>query len=295
MLVAIYYRLDGKVVSHILGSGAVINFGNNDELSLLTSLPSLDPKTKYDLQTVQVPVSRNFFMNFFDAAPLSNLRVWERKVSTDPEEIFLQGMLTGGVPEECGAFKVALNYYCPGIVKGLMKISPNHEMKNYHLAHFLALNPEKQKMYPVIESLVSQELVFDRLRNGFSDIVALALMKNLSPPDQVSIIDQFLSKTTIFHYTQLNTANPRTITTVNSTEFSEKTGIYELPSSPAHTFFLAACKSDLADEAFMKIFETCRNIQTKFFLFSRRSALEWFKLKELKDKVGLLSQILKVV
>lgn len=293
LLVAIYYRLDVKAVSLILGSGAVINFGNDDEISLLTSLPSLDPKTKYDLQTAQVPVSRSLFMTFFDT-PLSSFREWERKVSADPEEIFLSGMLTGGLPEECGAFKVALNNYCPGIVKGLMKISPNHEMKNYHLAHFLALNPEKQKQYPVIERLVSQELVFDRLRNGFSDVVALALVKNLSPSDQVSMIDEFLSKTTIFNYTPLNNPNPRTITTINSKEFSEKTGIYELPSSPAHTFFLAACKSDLSDEAFMKIFEACRNIQTKFFRFSRRSALKWFKFKELKDKVELLSQILKV-
>ena len=278
---SIYYNLHESVFDMLVGSGATINFVESDNVSTLKSLPNFDPSADE-----QVFITKSLFMNYSEKR--STFSSWERRTSLDAEVNFLYGMVEVDLPEELGALRVAFKDYSPEVVMKLVELSPMPSLTNYHLAHLLAKNPEKRSVYPAIESLVDSNLVFNRLMTGESDLVAVALLSTQSTPYQVQIITEFLSKTTIFAHPRVN--NDQTIIYQTSKDFMDQSGIPEFPSSPAHVFFLTACKCNIDDEAFALIWSVCKNIRSKHFAIAKKNASDWAISNRLNGKFEILSQ-----
>lgn len=281
---SIYYKLDESVIQLLLDSGAILNFKESPDNYPFGSLPSFS-KAKGDIE-FQNPTSESLFLNFREN--FSSYKSWSSSCSKDNEVNFLYGMMESiSQPLEIGTFKVAFENYKPEIVMALINNCPSPAMVNYHLAHLLANNPEKQVGYPKIESLVDSHLVFDRLSNGFADLIALAYLSKLSSSDQVSMISEFLSKTKIFE--PLNLDNPRTITTKSDPRFVNETGLYELPISSADVFLLTACKSNISNEAFSLIWDICKGVRSGPFLIVKKKALEIATTKNMTGKINIMS------
>ena len=279
---SIYFNLHESVINLLINSGAIINFEESDKASLLKSLPSYSN----DSSVAQVSITKRFFMNFSNGQPL--FPSWERHTSPEPEINFLMGMFEAGLPEEIGALRAAFENYSPVIVMKLIGLSPLTQMTKYHLAHLLAKNPEKQSGYPAIESLVDSQLVFDRLNNGESDLVSLAYLSALSTSDQVRAVSEFLKNTKMFESPRIS--NDKTLSFNTSKDFRSQYDIYELPSNPAHVFFLTACKWNISDEAFALLWKICKNINNKLFYSSKNIAMKWALANNLFGKVQIMSQ-----
>lgn len=285
LLKSIYFKLNEAVIQSLFDSGSIINFDEPEDYYPLGFLPSFS-KPKGDFE-FQIPVSKSFFMNFRENGPLLHSE-WASKISTEPETNFLYGMMESVITTtEIGALRIAFENYKPEIVTALIEACPSPVMANYHLAHLLAKNPEKQAGYPQFESLVDSQIVFDRLSSGFSDLIALAYLSRLSASDQVSIIAEFLSKTKIFSPTHLSVS--QTTTEKTDTQYNNETAIYELPNNPADVFFLTACKSNISDAAFALIWNVCKNITTKPFLIAKKKALEIATTENMLGKIGIMN------
>lgn len=279
---SIYYNLHEDVFNLLISAGATINFSENDHaVSPLRFLPNYD---KYSEE--QVPISKRLFMNYYERTVQADS--WVRNTSLDSELNFIYGMLEVGLPDEMGVLRVAFENYSPRAVMKLVEISPMPLFTNYHLAHLLAKSPEKSVGYPAIESLVDFKLVFDRLIAGETDIVGLACLSAITPFDQVQVITEFLSKTTIFRFPKIN--NDQIIIYPTSLEVMEQSGIPEFPLSPANVFFLTSCKFNIADEAFALIWNVCKNVNSKQFILAKKYASEWADSKVLIGKVEIMSQ-----
>ena len=283
---SIYYQLHPYVIGMLLDSGAMINIqDDHDEPTNIRGLPSNGQKCKSDLDIdIQMSVSKRFFMNFHDNKHL--FASWEQQKPNDAEFKFLLGMLESA-PEENGVLRAAFEKYSPKIVKSLVDLSPFVQMANYHLAHLIAKNPEKKAGYPEIETLVDQQIMRQRITNGESDLVALALVSQLHASEQYELITEFLSKTDIF--TRAALSNPQTLVRDTSTEFQTETGLYELPYSPADVFFLTACKWNIDDAAFAELYKSCVNIHTRAFLIAKNSALDWAQKNNLTGKIEIMT------
>lgn len=278
---SIYYNLHESVFNLLIDCGAAINFAESVNVSTLKSFPDFDQSTND-----QVSVSKNLFMNFFEKS--SSFSYWERKISLDPEVNFLYGMVEVDLPNEIGVLRVAFEDYSSEVVMKLVELSPMPALTKYHLAHLLAKSPEKRSGYPAIESLVDSNLVLNRMRAGESDLVALAFLSVESTADQVQIITEFLSKTTIFTYPGVS--NDRTFIYQPSKDIIDQSGIPEFPLSPAHVFFLTACKCNIADDAFALVWNVCKNIRSKNFAIAKRNASDWAISKRLNRKIEIMSQ-----
>lgn len=282
--VAIYYRLHESVIRILLDSGPIIRFHNDYNVpSPLHTFPSMKGHTQ------QVPSRPNFFMNFF-CQPKLNLGI-TKYTSPDAEINFLYGMVAeDDLITEIGSFRVAFETYSAQTVLSLMNLSPYAEMTKYHLAHLLALYPEKQDNYPNIDTLVDSSLLFERLSNGESDIIALAYLSKMNADFQIEAIENFLTKTRIFLPATHHQNDGRFIVKKSSEDFAARTGIYELPSAPSHILLLTACKWNITDTAFEMIFDKCKLNRTRNFFIASGNALKWAQEHGSEKKIEILSR-----
>lgn len=281
--ISIYYKLNESVIKMLLDSGALINFVGRIDFNPLHGIPSLRSNNSQH----QFPLTQRFFMNFNE--PIHFYDDFSRRTSPDAEVNFLMGMIQDCVPDEIGVLRVAFENYKPEIVMALIDNSPVPLMTNYHLAHLIAKAgpPASNNPYPPIESLVDPRIVFDRLSNGESDLIALAYMSFLSGADQNLMIDQFMAKTKIFQSHNLH--NPRTISNSTTKSFAQHTGLSELPSSPADVFLLTACKWNVDDQVFRKIYSACEKIANRQFWVAKSAALKWATKNNLTGKIEILA------
>lgn len=281
---SIYYNLHYSVINFLLTFNPVIKFHkrNYDGPGILRSIPFIDDESSIEDIEAHLSVGKSFFMNFHDGN--SVFSSWESFTSSDPEVNFLHGMLESA-PQEIGVMRSAFENYTPDIVMALIDLCPFKEMAKYHLAHLIAKNPEKKAGYPNLSELIKPGNVFERMQNGETDLVALALLSELAPSEQQRKLSEFLSKTNMLQRIHKD----KTLSLNTSPDFFATTGIYELPNNPAHLFFLTACKWNIDDAAFFMLVHYCSRINIKSFLASRELGLKWFVQNNLGNKIKILS------
>lgn len=284
---SIYFKMDSSVISFILSSGASVSIQDEEHRSVsLAGIPPNYRPSSRDPSSPQMAVTRNFFMNFFEGVYFRSISDHSGKSSANPEINFLLGMLES-VPKESGAFRAAFENYSSEIVMALVDLSPYVQMTKYHLAHLIAKNPEKQFEYPQIRDLVEAPIVFDRLMNGQPDLVALVFLSQLEPAEQLQKMSEFLANTQMFSPGFIN--HPQTTPRTSEPEFESTTGLYELPYNQADIFFLTACKWNIDDEAFARLYEKCSKINTKEFQSAKKALMKFCTMTGLDGKIRILS------
>lgn len=284
---SIYFKIDARVISFILSSGVLINIVDQEEGHSNVSVRGL-PSYRHsrDSSAPQMSVTRRFFMSFVEGVTYPPS--WCPNISPDAEVNFLLGMLES-VPEECGVLRAAFETYSPEIVMDLIYLSPYARMSKYHLAHLLAKNPNKQFRYPQIEELVEATVVFERLLDGQPDLVALVFLSRLEPATQLEMMSEFLAKTKMFAPARL--AKSQTVPLSTEPEFESTTGLFELPYNPADVFFLTACKWNIDDAAFAKLYKASIRISTREFTLAKLAAMKYARNNGLEGKVAILSSM----
>ena len=278
---SIYYQMNVEVICLLLNSNAKINVECSNNPASVQGLSSYSRSKDIEFQ---IPVNKRFFMNFHESHSFDSCRA--NHITPDTEVNFLFGMLESA-PKEFGAIRAAFEHYPANIVMALVQLSPFEQMAKYHLAHLLAKYPEKQEGYPPIETLVDSAMVLSRLQCGEADLVALAFLSQLEPIRQLEIMVEFLSKTNIVSRFRL--MKPQTLVVDTSIEFNKKTGIYELPLNPVDVFLLTACKWNIDDVAFGKLYLASIHVSTPQFYLAVKFATTWCETNGFDRKKEILS------